>query len=447
MTAKKNRLELPRMLKDNLRVRQATPADIEEIGALNRQLLADEAELAPLYEMWTRDLMSGHHPTTTAADFIVVEDTIAKKIVSSAGLISQAWRYEDISFPVGRPELIATDPAYRRQGLVRAIFEAIHTLSDSYGHRVQAITGIPWFYRQFGYEYALSLLPGRVLNIQDIPTLEADKTEPYQVQPVSEADIPLLMSMYNHDCNGKLVTSLIDEARWRYELSGRSAGLGQLIMAYFIEDNAGRVVGYYLTRARLFGPNLMVYTIFVNEGISYWSVLPSVLRALKAQGETYATEAEGSLMGLYLALGSAHPIYELLNAKLKPLQSLDSWYIRVADLPGFIRHIAPVLEQRLSYSAMNGFSGELNLTFYRDGLRLVLDQGKISQVTQWQAPDTDEEGPGAGFPPLVFLQLLFGYHSLQELRDWFPDCWADEEAAFLLKALFPKKASWIVVLS
>jgi GNAT superfamily N-acetyltransferase len=391
--------------------------------------------------------MSGHHPTTTAADFVVVEDTRTKRIVSSACLISQVWRYEDIRFPVGRPELIATDPAYRRQGLVRAIFETIHALSASYGHMVQGITGIPWFYRQFGYEYALSLGAGRVLNIQDVPTLEADKAESYLVRLATEADIPTLMSIYNHHCAHKLVTSLIDEARWRYELSGRSSGTDQVIMAYLIEDNESRVVGYYLTPARLWGSNLVLHTIFVNEGISLWSVLPSVLRALKAQGEAYAAEAKRPLMGIYLALGLEHPTYELLDAKLKPLQRLGAWYIRVADLPGFIRHIAPVLEQRLSRSAMSGFSGKLNITFYRGGLRLVFERGKISHTTRWQAPDTNEEWQGAGFPPLVFLQLLFGFRSLQELRYSFPDCWADEEAAFLLNALFPKKASWVVVLS
>lgn len=447
MTSMKNGLELPRMLENNLRLRQATSADIEEIVAFNRRFLSDEDEVAYLYEMWTRDLMSGHHPTTTAADFVVVEETKAKKIVSSACVISQIWRYEDISFPVGRPELVATNPAYRGQGLVRTIFETIHALSASYGHMVQGITGIPWFYRQFGYEYALSLGAGRVLNTQDIPTLEVDQAESYRVRLVTEADIPTLMSMYNHNCADKLVTSLIDEARWRYELSGRSSGINQVIMAYFIEDNESRVVGYYLTRARLRGPNLVLYTVFVNEGISLWSVLPSVLRALKAQGETYAAEAKRPLMGIYFALGLEHPIYELLDTKLKPLQHLGSWYIRVADLPNFIRHIAPVLERRLSRSAMNGFSGELNLTFYRGGLRLVFERGKISQATQWQAPDTNEEWQGAGFPPLVFLQLLFGFRSLQELRYSFPDCWADEEAAFLLNALFPKKASWVVVLS
>ncbi len=58
---------------------------------------------------------------------------------------------------VGRIELVGTDPAYRRQGLIRQQMDAIHKRSAAKGEMIQAITGIPWYYRQFGYEMALNL--------------------------------------------------------------------------------------------------------------------------------------------------------------------------------------------------------------------------------------------------------------------------------------------------
>jgi hypothetical protein len=188
----------------------------------------------------------------------------------------------------------------------------------------------------------------------------------------------------------------------------------------------------------------------VDEGTSVQAVLPTVMRALKRQAETYATQRsdkQAPVTDIAFALGRQHPIYEVLDRKLKPLKyHLYGWYIRVADLPGFIRHIAPVLERRLANSVMSGFSGDLNLTFYRGGLRLAFQQGKLTEATDWTEPDTDVDWDGAGFPPLVFLQLLFGFHSLEELRQAFPDCWTDEEPALLLNALFPKQSSWVVPL-
>lgn len=442
-------LNLPQSLGDGLVLRLATPADIEALAAFNECVLLEDDEPPRSVAAWTRDLMSGRHPATTAADFVIVEDTKTAKIVSSICLIPQVWTYEGISFPVGRPELVATDPAYRRRGLVRSIFGAIHALSAAYGHLVQGITGIPWFYRQFGYEYALPLGGGRKLNVSDVPALKADETEPYQIRRATEEDIPTLIRLYARQCADKLVTTLIDGDRWRYILSGHSQGSIQTLRVSCICNGGGRVVGYYLTPTFLWGSQLSMFEIVVEEDISLRSALPTVTRALKAQGEAYATDAgpeKNTLTAIRFSLGLEHPAYEALDARLGPLQPPYGWYIRVPDLPAFIRHIAPVLEQRLANSVMSGFSGELKVTFYRGGLRLVFEQGKLVEATDWQAPGSNERWDGAGFPPLVFLQLLFGHRSLKELRYAFPDCWASEEPTLLLNALFPKRTSWVVPL-
>ena len=52
------------------------------------------------------------------------------------------------------------------------------------------------------------------------------------------------------------------------------------------------------------------------------------------------------------------------------------------------------------------------------------------------------------FPDRTFLQLLFGYRSLEELETTFPDCVVrTSEARALLTALFPKLPSdvWPVI--
>jgi len=48
----------------------------------------------------------------------------------------------------------------------------------------------------------------------------------------------------------------------------------------------------------------------------------------------------------------------------------------------------------------------------------------------------------SAFPGLSFLQLLFGFRSLEELEAAFPDCLVrTHEVRALLTALFPKQAS------
>ena len=94
---------------------------------------------------------------------------------------------------------------------------------------------------------------------------------------------------------------------------------------------------------------------------------------------------------------------------------------------------------------MAGYTGELKIDFYRGGLRLVFEQGRLTDAADFRAEGWDPEHQ-AGFPPLVFLQLLFGRRSLAELRYAFPDVWADQIGRPLLEALFPARPSWVLPL-
>jgi hypothetical protein len=79
-------------------------------------------------------------------------------------------------------------------------------------------------------------------------------------------------------------------------------------------------------------------------------------------------------------------------------------------------------------------------TFYRGGLRMRFEGGILRWVENAEFKAFDER-PNGGFPPLVFLQLLFGHKSLDELRSAYPDVWIAAEIRPLIEALFPKSHS------
>ncbi|HZJ21659.1 MAG TPA: hypothetical protein VFD54_00025, partial [Anaerolineales bacterium] len=117
-----------------------------------------------------------------------------------------------------------------------------------------------------------------------------------------------------------------------------------------------------------------------------------------------------------------------------------AWYLRVPDLLRFLNHICPVLEKRLGESVGSGHSREIKISFYRTGLRMVIENGRITSIEPW-SPSPDTEGDIA-FPGLTFLQALFGYRSYAELHQAFADCWCDQEdVRILINVLFPKKSS------
>ena len=425
-----------RLLADGLRLRRAASDDVETIAELQARAHSDAGWDTPDEEVrfWIRDLLTRPHPTFRPADFIVVEVLQTGAIVSSMCLISQTWRYGSIPFGVGRPELVATHPDYRRRGLVRAQFELVHALSAERGELLQAITGIPWYYRQFGYEMALSLYGARMGYAPQVPALKEGQVEPYRLRPAAEEDVPFLMAVEAHAAARSVVGCVRDAAMWRYELGGRSPEAAEQRQWGVIETPEGERVGFLAHPAGLWNTTISATAYELREGVSWLAVTPAVVRYLWAYGGS-----KGKCLAFSFSLGETHPVYEAFSAGLPRIQPPYAWYVRVPDLPAFLRHIAPVLETRLAQSVAAGHTGTLTLGFYRSGVRLTFERGCLTEVAPWE-PQGNDTG-AAAFPNLTFLQLLFGYRALAELRAAFPDCYANAEATVLLNALFPKRPS------
>jgi hypothetical protein len=442
---KKTKPERIRGLGDGLIVRRSSPQDAPALQAFNAKIHSELGQNDPdeRVGVWTRDLLEKPHPTFSPNDFTIVEDTHSGKIVSSLNLIPQTWTYAGIPFGVGRVELVGTLPEYRKRGLVRAQFEEIHKWSQQRGHQAQMITGIPYYYRLFGYEMALNLGGGRTGYKPDVPKLNDDEQEPFNLRPAEVRDLGFISELYNAGQSRYLVGCVRDEELWRYELNGKSYKNVNRDELRIIESTQGQPVGFLAHPFFLWGEKLSATWFEVAPQTSWAAVTPSVVRYLYATGEAYAQqEQKQDQFGAFgFALGAEHPVYQVLQERLPKRRKPYAWYVRVPDLPGFLRHITPVLEQRLAESVLRAHSGELKITFYRSGLRMEFKQGRLATVEEWQ-PHPQGHSGDAAFPDLTFLQLVFGYRSLEELDYAFPDCWYENEQVFtLLEALFPKQNS------
>ncbi len=433
-------------LGDGLIMRRSTPADAMRLGAFNAQIHGENPRDAEGVAFWTHDLLLKPHPTFRSDDFVLVEDTQTGQIVSSLNLINQTWAYEGIPFGVGRPELVGTDPAYRSRGLVRKQFDVIHQWSRERGQLVQAITGIPFFYRQFGYEMALNLGGGRWGYEPQVPQLKEGEEDPYQVRKAEEKDIPWLMRMYARECDLNMINAVMDKSIWRYEINGKSGQNVTLAIPCVIETRQGEPVGYLARAGGLWGKAIGLTRYMLAEGVSYRTVTPSVIRYLWALGQVFAQESDVKLETFNFSLGAEHPVYQTNSWSMTGNNLTYAFYMRVADLGAFLGLIAPVLEQRLASSPVAGYSGELKLSFYRTGIKMVFEQGCLAALEDWKPKVHDDEGLAA-FPNLTFLQLVFGYRTLEEVRYAYADCWAKPDATVLLNALFPKKVSHVWAIS
>jgi RimJ/RimL family protein N-acetyltransferase len=428
-------------LDDGLILRRATPADADALTAFHAGILKEEGEdgPSPYTAAWVRELMSGNHPTFTAGDFTIVE-TPAGEIVSSLSLISQTWTYDGLPFGAGRIELVSTHPDYRRRGLVRRQMDVVHQWSAERGELIQGITGIPNFYRQFGYEMALDLGNGRFGSVSRVPELGKDETEPFHLRPATAADAPLLASLEDEGRRRWLLTAVRDADHWRYEIEAAMDPRYTVTVA-MVANAEGEAVGSVVHFGELSDGRVVTIACELTPGLSWLAVTPSLLRALKARGEAMAQAHEsGPVRELYFGLGGDHPLYHVLPERLAQVNRPYAWYLRAPDLPAFLRHVAPVLEARLAASAASGHSGELLLNFYSGGLRIELTDGRLTAIEEWSPPDANSGA--AAFPGLSVLQLVFGYRTLAELRHAFADCEVNnDDARVLLEILFPKLPS------
>jgi Acetyltransferase (GNAT) domain len=444
------------VLKDlggGLILRRARREDAEAVAAFNARVHVSSGGVFEQREphrgiaAGTRDLMSGNHPTCDASDFTVIEDTTTGSIVSSTCLIGQRFSYEGVEFDAGLPELVGTHPNYRRRGLVRDQFEVLHRWSKERGHLMQAIGGIPYYYRRFGYEMAVYMGEGCRIYIQDVPGKPSkadgeDSPRSYHLRPATASDARFISNLDRRARGRYLLTSSRDERLWRYAVAQRDPESDESLEVRIVENAAGSPAGFVCHTRDLRKGTLEVYGYELANGISWLEVTPFVLRELAEIGHERDSH-EKKLASLTFSLYEQHPLYDAIPEP--PLYRLDrndqySFYVRVPDLPEFLRHVRLVLERRLAASVATGHTGEVKVSFYSGGLRLELERGRLSKVEHWN-PTVEEEGDAA-FPDLTFLQLLFGHRSLEELDHAFADCSPGEgDARVLLGALFPRRPS------
>lgn len=435
-----------RDLGNGLIMRRSTAADAEALADFNGGIHGENEQDRQRVAAWTHDLLSRPHPTLNPDDFTIVEESATGRIVSSLNLIPQTWTYEGIKFKVGRPELVGTLPEYRNRGLVRLQFEEIHRWSAERGDMVQGITGIPYYYRLFGYEMALDLAGRRFGHEGNVPKLKDAAEEPYRIRPATGSDLPFVAEVYQHAVRRYAIACVRTPEIFSYELNGQSEHNANHYQMQVIENQSGELVGYFQHPNALGMTGLSALWYELKPGVSWLDVSPSVVRYLWNTGQEYAKRDGKSCTSFGFVLGAEHPAYEALGRNLPSVHAPYAWYLRVPDLPGFLSQVKTALEKRLAESIAVGHSREIKISFYRNGLRLVMEKGTLTTIESWKP--TPEDGGVIAFPGLTFLQVLFGYRSYDELHQSFADCWCDsEEVRALINILFPKKISNVLPVS
>ncbi len=421
-------------LDDGLVLRPATRADANELAEFNGIVHSEEDTPSTPIEDWTLDLMTGEHPTFQPdRDVTVVEDTATGRIVSALFLIPQIWSYAGVEMLVGQPELIATHPDYRRRGLIRAQFEVIHAHSDP-DHIWQYIGGIPWYYRQFGYSYALDFVPSVQWWFKDS---SRDGPSGYALRPAGASDVSFLAEVEAAALQRPLLSAVRGVGGSALELRRRPLALPACDV-HVVEqtvDADAVPIGYVASHTSRPDERVFVHGFELMPGRSWLEPTAAVLAAFRERARDHPARPKG----VRLLLASEHPAVRSAATKLsRGPESSYAFYVRVPDALRLLEGIRPVLESRLADSPAAGHTGGLTIDFYAGALRFSLVDGRITAIDRVPSSPDDAD---VSLPIEAFLAVVFGNRSLTRIESEVPDCQIGSDAgALLVDVLFPRMA-------
>jgi len=386
---------------DGWAIRTATEADLPQLCTLLAER-GDEAD--------AEDLMLVVGDPDEGLDAVIVA-VDGDRVVSTATLLHETVSIGGIDVPTGQVEMVATVPSHEGRGLVRALMQEAHRRSAARGDLLQVMVGIPYFYRQFGYSYAMPIPlawdvsiapPGdpniavRVAGTADIGQMAALQDE---AQAIADVRMP-----HSGGC-----------WRWLVHRSGSTQ---------LVAERAGSIIA----TARQTPP---------DEGVVLGELAGSAggLRAIVASGARHgevallerATPAVDALL---------HDIAEVPDA---PERAREWFYARIPELAPLLDHLRPVLLDRFRSAAIGGHH-EVLLSSWRSHVRFSIDDDVVSDVVAGGPEQAPISKGGSGVPPDALAPLLLGPFGAAGLESHHGDVVLGRQRE-LMEALFPPVSS------
>jgi len=390
-------------------------SDMEAVYKLMRTVFRGEG-----VDMIIQRLLD-HYPEMSLDHVMAVE--CGEETVAALILIPQTWAVDGLELRVAEMGCVATHPDHRGRGLQRILNDRFDVYARDNGFDLCALAGIPYFYRQFGYEYAVDLDHSTSIDanmiLEPVSNLEA--------RPFSEPDIDAASRM-------------LDEAQSRYHVRcprTRNVWLMQHRTGHYNGEPFNSValtevgdVKAYLRYSLKQGDGAF---LLKEAGLESPAYAEHILTFIKETCRTHGLSKVVSKQ--FYGDEPTRTLISLGGESVRPY----AWQVKALDYPGLLKKLAPLLESRLRDSGYGDLTEALNLNFRKFNVKVTVEHGKIVGVEQ----NSETGDRGIGLNPYVFPQLLLGHRSLGELMDAYPDVRVRDNHRALMEALFPKRPGYV----
>jgi predicted N-acetyltransferase YhbS len=390
----------------DIEIRTAQDEDIPGIVELVADRIGDED--AAEAEMVLRDPGFDRKRWFVAAD--------GANVLSTAGVFPGQLSVGGVTVGAGAVEFVATNEDAEGRGLVRKLMSQIHSTAPSRGEMVQWIVGITYFYRKFGYEYAIPVDGIHLFGVGEAPATPAG----WSVREAAAGDIATIAAAQ----------------RTTGARADVSLGTTQQMWDFYRRSPAYRVIVAE-------GPGGPAYgRIYAYEEDRYLFDVAADSAAATAALVNAAADDGGS----ELSVMSRPAVTAHLEELAPRTESGDAYYVRAADPVALLEALRPELGKRLAAADFDG-EGDALISLYGSSIRFKYGNGRIGPMRREGPVHGPISAGGSGVAPDKVVTMVLGPQGAAALAKIHPDInLGDQEE--LMQILFPPQTcdvhSWVV---
>lgn len=362
-----------------------------------------------------------HHPGMGREHVFMVKHD--DNTVAGLLLIPQIWRLGEVELKVAEMGCVGTDPEHRRKGVQWILNNEFDKYAMEQGFDLCVLAGIPYFYRQFGYQYAIELDYSTEINLEKIPENESEiQVEDFSEEHIEKADMFLRKAQ-----EGYLVHSVRTEGIWEMQQKTGTYG-GEPFQAASLH-RGGEFVGYYRYVVDNKKGTLYIRELGIDENVPVGDLAGVIKKHASGM----------DLTGIKTGLPHQDEVNRYLISLGAKTNRPYAWQVKILDLTNFLTKLRPVLEHRIEDSEFKGVNKDLVLNFWKFTVSMKIVEGKIVSIEKVQG----EKDRTIGLNPDAFIMMVFGYKSRVELEKMYPDFWVRGDLGGLMGVMFSKQSSYI----
>ncbi len=368
-----------------------------------------------------------------------IRDLDKDLIVSALNSIPSIWNYENI--PLRNLELgwVGTLKEYRRRGFNRLLHTHFDSVLFDGKYDLSTIQGIPYYYRQFGYDFVIPMDRTVWTRTNQIPPFDTKKPPEYmklKVRLAEKKDIPAMMELFDEHNRDLLVYVPRSKDLWEIQEKYKRQFENEFL-TYVVIDGS-KTIGYFRLVKNISkdsSPNKSTMNVIESSIPTYDGVL-----------RVFQFIREEALQSNIPLLSSQGPSCNNLSKVMENFGGYVGagwkYQIRIPSMVEFLKKISPVLEKRLEGTMFEGFTYDVIMNTFQNCYVLKFTNGKIVDVTDLGPQEVDENRAFRS-PPQDLVRLILGAYSIKELKQNNIDFIVSSGIRLIVETLFPKLESAI----